>query len=623
VRRSSSLAAALAVALALAAQAAGAAHGPARIAAISAARYPTIDATVVTARPNEPAPAVRENGRKVVGLNTFNLGRGKSFVTAVDVSRSMVGKPLADAAAAARAFVDAKPNADRVAIVAFGRRAVKLTGFSSSTIDADSALRSLSVDSRQGTALYDAVVIAARALKSDPLGARVIVLLTDGRDVSSRASLAQAVAAARDAGASIYPIAIASKDFDPSALQQLARDTNGTYHEAASSAVLHQVYGSIAAELSRTWKIEYVTAARPGDRISLAAAVRGEGTTSAALQVPGASPTDPTPDSKLPSPAFSLVGTLMLAGLVGVAVLAVVLLLLSAKRGSWVKARLAPHLGETRRGPVSTKERLSFLTALFRATESAFGTWKQWRSIARMLERADVPLRTVEFFWLSAGSGVFFGLVAAVFGAAPIVILLLMGLAGAAPYGFVSFKVRRRARAFEDQLPDILTTIAGSLKAGHSFKQGLQSVVDEDQQPASTELRRVLTETSLGRPMDDALAEMADRTGSENFQFAITAVTIQRQVGGSLAGLFDMVAETVRQRQQFARKIRGLTAMGRMSAYVLVGLPFFVALAITVMNPGYMGPLYHTGTGHYLIVGTLVMMSLGSLMLKKIVSFRG
>jgi tight adherence protein B len=133
----------------------------------------------------------------------------------------------------------------------------------------------------------------------------------------------------------------------------------------------------------------------------------------------------------------------------------------------------------------------------------------------------------------------------------------------------------------------------------------------------------VLTETSLGRPMDEALASMAERTGSENFEFAITAVTIQRQVGGSLAGLFEMVAETVRQRQQFARKIRGLTAMGRMSAYVLVGLPFFVAIAVTFLNPGYMNPLYHTTTGHYLIVGTLMMMSVGALLLKKIVSFRG
>ena len=144
--------------------------------------------------------------------------------------------------------------------------------------------------------------------------------------------------------------------------------------------------------------------------------------------------------------------------------------------------------------------------------------------------------------------------------------------------------MRKRIRAFEDQLPDLLITIAASLKAGHSFKQGLQAVVDEGHPPANDEIRRVLTEASLGRSMDDALAEMADRVGSANFEFAITAVTIQRQVGGSLASLFDMVADTVRQRQQFARKIRALTAMGRMSAYTLIGIPFFIAGTVTLLN---------------------------------------
>ena len=100
----------------------------------------------------------------------------------------------------------------------------------------------------------------------------------------------------------------------------------------------------------------------------------------------------------------------------------------------------------------------------------------------------------------------------------------------------------------------------------------------------------MLTETRLGRPMDEALAEMAERVGSKNFRFVITAVTIQRQVGGSLAGLFDMVADTVRQRQQFARKIRALTAMGRMSAYVLVGLPFFLLGDDHAAQPGLHGP---------------------------------
>jgi tight adherence protein B len=164
--------------------------------------------------------------------------------------------------------------------------------------------------------------------------------------------------------------------------------------------------------------------------------------------------------------------------------------------------------------------------------------------------------------------------------------------------------------------------MAAGLKAGHSFRQALQSVVDEDQPPASKELGRVLTETRLGRPMDEALADMAQRIGSRNFEFVITAVTIQRQVGGSLAGLFDMVADTVRNRQQFAKKIKGLTAMGRASAYVLVALPFFLAVMMTLVNPEFMKPLWHTSTGHKLVVGMLVMIGIGSLILRKIVNFR-
>jgi len=116
---------------------------------------------------------------------------------------------------------------------------------------------------------------------------------------------------------------------------------------------------------------------------------------------------------------------------------------------------------------------------------------------------------------------------------------------------------------------------------------------------------------------------MAARVGSENFEFAITAVTIQRQVGGSLATLFDMVAETVRQRQQFSRKIRSLTAMGRMSAYTLVAIPFFIAGMIMLTDKSYLSPLLHTSLGHILIIVGMTMMIIGSLILKKIVSFKG
>src|SRR5436305_10926323 len=123
--------------------------------------------------------------------------------------------------------------------------------------------------------------------------------------------------------------------------------------------------------------------------------------------------------------------------------------------------------------------------------------------------------------------------------------------------------------------------------------------------------------------MDEALAELAGRIESKNLTFVINAVTIQRQIGGTLAGLFDMVADTVRQRQQFARKVKGLTAMGRMSAYVLVALPFFVGAVVTMMNPTYMSPLYHTATGQKVLAAGLVMIVAGSAMLKKTISFKG
>src|SRR3954470_1090522 len=184
-------------------------------------------------------------------------------------------------------------------------------------------------------------------------------------------------------------------------------------------------------------------------------------------------------------------------------------------------------------------------------------------------------------------------------------------------------KARKRIRAFEEQLPDVLITLAASLRAGHSLRQAILAVVEESAEPARKEFGRVLTEASLGRPMEDALADMAARLCSEDFDYVVTAVTVQRQVGGALAGLLDMVADTVRSRQQFHRKVRSLTAMGRMSALILIALPFILAVALSLVNPGYMEPLYATSTGHTLIAIGLAGMVIGSLFLKKIVSFKG
>jgi tight adherence protein B len=183
-------------------------------------------------------------------------------------------------------------------------------------------------------------------------------------------------------------------------------------------------------------------------------------------------------------------------------------------------------------------------------------------------------------------------------------------------------KARRRKVAFENQLPDVLVTLASTLKSGHSFRQGLQAVADEGQPPISKELVRVLAEARLGRPLDEALADMTDRVGSKDLDFLLAAITIQTQVGGSMAGLFDLVSETVRERQHFTRKIAALTATGRASAKVLIALPAFLGVALTLVNHDYMRPLFHTSTGHGLLGAGVLMCAIGAAVLRKMVSFR-
>ena len=592
---------------------------------VDATAYPTIRFPIISPAGASVTPTITENGQPVAGVQEQNLGKIKAISTLIDRSQSMHGKPLADAIAAARTFVGKKNGSDQLAVIAFGSKPLTLSPFSTAALDATEALSGVSADKVQGTALYDAIVVAARQLKANELPGRVIVVLTDGADRGSKHTIEQAIAAARDANAAVYAIGIEGEGFSPDPLTEIADKTGGQYYGASSTAALTAVYAKIADTLKRTWRVQYLTASRPGDRIHVEAAVVGHGSATGALSIPGSAPAEPAPSKIVPKGAYGPGGPLGIAMVVAFLMLLASLLVLKAMRGSWVRSRISVHIGETRvKSKAARKEaRLAMLQNVFRMTEKLFGQLAVWRRIGTMLERADVPLRTVEFFWIEVGAVVVACVFALLVGAALPLLLLFVIVAGAIPYGVVWLKMRKRVRAFEDQLPDLLITIAASLKAGHSFKQGLQAVVDEGHPPANVEIKRVLTEASLGRPMDDGLAEMADRVGSANFEFAITAVTIQRQVGGSLATLFDMVADTVRQRQQFARKIRALTAMGRMSAYTLIGIPFFIAAVVTLLNRGYMRPLYFTTPGRFLIGLGLVMMVLGSLVLKKIVSFRG
>ena len=169
----------------------------------------------------------------------------------------------------------------------------------------------------------------------------------------------------------------------------------------------------------------------------------------------------------------------------------------------------------------------------------------------------------------------------------------------------------------------MLSTIAGSLRVGHGLKASLQGIADEGAPPINTELRRVLSEARLGRPLEESLVAMCERLGSDDLIYVATAVDVQGQVGGSLAGVFQTVADTVRQRQQHRSKVRALTATGRASATVLTLFPVALVLLMTLINPGYMVPFLQSGIGQVLMTYSIVSIGIGALLLSRIVNVKG
>jgi tight adherence protein B len=180
--------------------------------------------------------------------------------------------------------------------------------------------------------------------------------------------------------------------------------------------------------------------------------------------------------------------------------------------------------------------------------------------------------------------------------------------------------VDRRQRRFNEMLPDTVTMVAGSLRAGYSLLQAIALVADESKPPVSVEFKRALTESRLGLPIEMALEKMAKRIGSEDFYWTVLAINIQREVGGNLAEVLDIVAKTIREREALKRHIQSLTAEGRLSAYILIALPFVVAALLFIVNPEYMSILFTHLIGWVMVGGAGVLMVIGIIWMKKIIS---
>ena len=239
---------------------------------------------------------------------------------------------------------------------------------------------------------------------------------------------------------------------------------------------------------------------------------------------------------------------------------------------------------------------------------------------ATMLEKAEIPLRVGEALALQVGLVIVaFGLGFLISGANLFGGLLLAIVAALIPPAIVRHKVKARAKKLEAQLPDTLNLLSSTLKAGYSFLQGMDAVGNEAEEPLAGEFRRTVNEARLGKDMDIALDDLAERVDSDDMLWAIVAIKIQREVGGNLAELLSTVAETMQSRSRLRGEVNALTAEGRISSYVLICLPFAVALAMYFLNSSYLAELWENTIGLVFVGIALFSMAIGFFWMRKIV----
>jgi tight adherence protein B len=578
--------------------------------------FPQVRVTVLA--PAGTRPTLFEDGRGAGFVRARQLGSAEALILAVDNSESMRGRPLQEAKRAAQTFLLAQGGrALASGLVAFGHEALPLTRRNEPSSAVAQTLAALAPDTQTGTALYDAVVSSASRLRGMSSGTRILVLLTDGHDLGSRASLRQAVAAAQRENVVVYAIASGTRA-DKQTLATLAGSTGGRLFDSANVSALTATYAALARELDRTWQLSYLTRGRPGDPVTLDVRA-GTARARVYLRVPGAPPSGSgaIPRSVLHDPRTAAAIVALAALLLAMAGASLV----RWRRTPQIRRLLDPHLKRIEKTE-ERREQAGPLGPLLEWTEGALADLPGSERLERAVERSGLKLRVGYVPYLAVIASICFGLLGAATAAGAGLSILLMLIGLTTPFVVFWVATARRSKAFDRQLPDVLATIASTLRAGHGLRTALRAVADDGSPPASEELKRVLGEERLGRPLDEAITAMCERIGSEDLEYVATAINVQSQAGGSLATLFDTLSETVRERQRHARKVRALTSMGRMSAMILTALPFGLAFLMTVISPSYMAPFYRTSTGHVLIVFCLVSMTLGALLLKRIVNVR-
>lgn len=609
-----------------------------RIESVDLDDHPEVELTVsVSAPTTSPLSAdaftLVEDGKALPAAVTYAETTDLQVVLLIDTTGSMGGPPMEDAKAAATTFVTELPDAVNLAVVGYDATTTVVTGFGSTREEHLAGIASLTPDGT--TAMYDAVVTAIE-LFPDADASRAIVLLTDGEDNASTSTVEEATAALLDAEATLHSVEYLTAYTEGQGIRAMATATGGAVFRADDAATLDAIYQQLAADLAGRYRIAYSSDA--SGRVELELTVEHEGRQATGQRIvvlptpPDAvAPEEPAPidDEAAGDDASAVTAPPTIppseAGLLGRSTLVVgaVLWFLALVLATLVVLRPRERRAQLAGAAPRTHGHGSGLTALAdRASHLAERSLEARGYRSRLdaaLEQAGIALRPGEFLVLVGCATITAGVLGMLVqgGITALVFAILTLLAARL---VVSVRRSRRQARFADQLGETLQLLTGSLRAGYSLLQAVDAVAREATSPASDEFSRLVVETRLGRDMTESLTAMADRMGSVDFHWVVQAIGIHREVGGDLAEVLDTVATTIRERDHVRRQVRSLSAEGRISAYVLIALPFVAGLGLYLVNPSYIGELIYGGLLGWGLIGLcLALMAIGALWMRRLV----
>ncbi len=242
--------------------------------------------------------------------------------------------------------------------------------------------------------------------------------------------------------------------------------------------------------------------------------------------------------------------------------------------------------------------------------------------LKRMLDQADLHITPSRLIMFSGMAGILALIAVSIISSSMPLIILSGVVAALVPFLHVWWKRKRRFDQFLELLPDALELMSRALSAGHAFSEALHMVAEEMPDPIGAEFQKTYEEQNLGLSLKLALENLMERIPLLDLRMCVTAVLIQRETGGNLGEILEKVAYTIRERFRIMGDLKTLTTSSRLSAWLLCGLPIFVAIAVTFMNPDYMAVLWKDQRGHYLIAAAIFMQITGMLIVRKILNIK-